>query len=328
LPQPLSAVKEEVFSSLHIYKNQLHELNWPTVFTLPFWLETWWDHFGDGYRLMLRSIWIDKQLIGIVPLIISDSTARLLGCPNVCDYLDFVTLPGRGAQFFEILLSSLEKDGITRLELFAQHPEAAVFEGFFAGPGVKNWTGFYEQENETAELLLPADWEAYLAVLNKKQRHEVRRKIRKLEYEAGRFRFYQLDKVDRVINFIPDFFELFQQNREKDQFLTADMEGFFRDLITAAAEAGLARFGLLEIDDHIVAVVLYFDYQDRIYLYNSGYEREYAFLSVGLLSKIFCIRASIDEGKKIFDFLKGPEIYKSRLGGKAVPIYRVILSKI
>jgi CelD/BcsL family acetyltransferase involved in cellulose biosynthesis len=44
-------------------------------------------------------------------------------------------------------------------------------------------------------------------------------------------------------------------------------------------------------------------------------------LSVGLLSKVLCIKDSIERGKKRFDFLKGREAYKYRLGGREVPIY-------
>jgi len=110
--------------------------------------------------------------------------------------------------------------------------------------------------------------------------------------------------------------------------MTSEMDKFFQHLITAAAETGLARFGLLEVEGRNVAAVLYFDYQDKIYLYNSGYDSEYHSLSVGLLAKILCIRDSIERGKQIFDFLKGQEIYKTRLGGNTVPIYQVTLERI
>jgi CelD/BcsL family acetyltransferase involved in cellulose biosynthesis len=42
---------------------------------------------------------------------------------------------------------------------------------------------------------------------------------------------------------------------------------------------------------------------------------------VGLLCKVLCIKESIQEGKKRFDFLKGAETYKYHLGGGEVPLY-------
>jgi CelD/BcsL family acetyltransferase involved in cellulose biosynthesis len=65
-----------------------------------------------------------------------------------------------------------------------------------------------------------------------------------------------------------------------------------------------------------------FEYNDCIYLYNSGYDPRYTSLSAGLLSKVLAIKDSIERGVKRFDFLKGAETYKYHLGGKEVPLYR------
>jgi hypothetical protein len=59
-----------------------------------------------------------------------------------------------------------------------------------------------------------------------------------------------------------------------------------------------------------------------MYLYNNGYDGRFSSLSVGLLSKVISIKESIQIGKKKYDFLKGAEEYKHRLGGKPVPLYR------
>jgi len=71
-----------------------------------------------------------------------------------------------------------------------------------------------------------------------------------------------------------------------------------------------------------VAMIVGFDYNDAMYLYNSAYDPQYNSLSVGLLCKVLCIKESIQEGKKRFDFLKGDETYKYQLGGRKVPLYR------
>ena len=51
------------------------------------------------------------------------------------------------------------------------------------------------------------------------------------------------------------------------------------------------------------------------YLYNSGYDPAYSHLAVGLISKAHAIRDSIERGLTRFDFLRGEEDYKRRLGG-------------
>jgi len=328
LSQTVFEVRKENFTALAKYvTDQRLNLQWPSVFVLPFWLRTWWENFGEDYELLLFSVWKEGTLVGIAPLKCKDSTVSLLGSPDVCDYLDFIILPGEENTFFQALLKALDTGGIERLELSSQRPEAAVFGSFFAEKQFEGWTGSFEEENSSSEVYLAASWESYLAGLHKKQRHEVRRKIRKLENETQLFSYKHLAEKDEVISFIPLFMELFLQNPEKQGFMTTDMEKFFQHLIIAAAETGLVRFGLLEIEGRVVAAVLYFDYQDRIYLYNSGYDGEYNSLSVGLLAKIFCIRDSIERGKQVFDFLKGREIYKTRLGGNTVPIYKVVIAK-
>ena len=69
-------------------------------------------------------------------------------------------------------------------------------------------------------------------------------------------------------------------------------------------------------------MVMCFDYRSTRYLYNSGYDPRYRQLSVGLVSKILSIRDAVEQGLSRFDFLKGAEIYKQRLGGMAQDIYR------
>ena len=102
--------------------------------------------------------------------------------------------------------------------------------------------------------------------------------------------------------------------------MTARMESFFRSLAEVMAAVGLLRFGILELDTLPVAMVMGFDYNDTMYLYNSAYDPDYSYLSVGLLSKVLSIRESISRGMKKWDFLKGAEPYKYHIGGREIPL--------
>ena len=66
-------------------------------------------------------------------------------------------------------------------------------------------------------------------------------------------------------------------------------------------------------------MLLGFDHGDRLNLYNSGYDPAYRDLSVGLICKAYCIGETIERGMR-YDFLKGREVYKHRLGAREVPI--------
>ena len=104
------------------------------------------------------------------------------------------------------------------------------------------------------------------------------------------------------------------------------MESFFRSIAHAMAEQKLLRLNILELDKKPVAATMCFDYRDTVYLYNSGYEPDYSWLSVGVISKALCIKDSIERGRKRFDFLKGAEAYKYQLGGQELPLFKCSLS--
>jgi CelD/BcsL family acetyltransferase involved in cellulose biosynthesis len=75
------------------------------------------------------------------------------------------------------------------------------------------------------------------------------------------------------------------------------------------------------------ASVLCFRTDGDLLLYNSGYEKAYAQLSVGLLSKALALQRAIEQGMKRFDFLRGPEPYKYDLGASDVPVYRCVIRR-
>lgn len=317
-------VREETLESLFKYYSAPDSgLRWPSVFALPVWLQTWWKVFGKDYELYICSVWQDHELIGIAPLMRREQEVFFLGSPDVCDYLDFIVVPGKEKEFLQGLFMELEKRGIERLELSAQRPDSVIFVGLFLSADNCKYSVQFHREDQSYEIPLADNWGSYLDGLNKKQRHEVRRKLRRLENETVDYRYRVIGDSGAIENYKPYFFEFFQQNSEKERFLTDRMKIYFSELISNTARAGLSRFGLLEIEGAAVAVVLYFDYRESVYLYNSGYSSDHGALSVGLLSKIFSIRDSIEQGRQVYDFLKGEEVYKSRLGGTAIPIYKV-----
>jgi CelD/BcsL family acetyltransferase involved in cellulose biosynthesis len=157
--------------------------------------------------------------------------------------------------------------------------------------------------------------------LNQKQRHEVRRKLRRL-WEAGDVNYRIIEDGESASEFIAIFLRLFRESRQdKAIFLTARMESFFTSLAKVMARAGLLRLGILELNALPVAAVMCFDYNNTVFLYNNGYDPKYSFLSVGLIAKVLSIKDSVERGRGKFDLLKGAEEYKHRLGGKEVNLY-------
>jgi predicted N-acyltransferase len=95
---------------------------------------------------------------------------------------------------------------------------------------------------------LPAEFETYLDTLNSKQRHEVRRKLRRLN-EAGTVNYHLLDDMARIRPALDNFFSMFVESRDdKATFLTPEMKRFFLTLMEKLGEAGILRLGVLELD--------------------------------------------------------------------------------
>ncbi|MFC1930631.1 GNAT family N-acetyltransferase [Chloroflexota bacterium] len=315
-------VTQESFDSLASYwTDSSQRLKWGSVFVLPPWLKVWWREFKPETELCLSAVKQGADIIGIAPLMVKGGKASLIGSVDVCDYLDFVIVPGKESDFFNALLDDLSQKGIDGLDLRALRPDSTVLTYLAGIVEKRGYEISCHSESVSVELDLPANWEEYLALLDKKQRHEVRRKLRRLwEADEVAYRCVQVGQKE-VGDLTSIFLKLFSLSREeKANFMTTKMESFFNSLAKAMAEVGLLRYGILEIGKMPVAMIMGFDYNDTMYLYNSAYDPQYNSLSVGLLSKVLCLKESITRGKKKWDFLKGAEEYKYQLGGGEITL--------
>src|SRR4030042_4018962 len=315
-------VTPESFDSLTSYWLESRNTSmWDCIFVLPPWLEVWWHEFGFEAELYLGAVRQGGTIIGIAPLLLRGEEAPFIGSTELCDYLDFVIVPGKEVDFFNILLDDLRGRGISRLNLRPLRPNSTVLTYLIGIARDRNYDVSCKVEDVSLELDLPPTWQEYLNALTQKQRHEVNRKLRRLG-EAGDVKYRMIEERDSLLDSMGLFLRMFRESRQdKAIFLTNRIESFFQSLAKAMARSGLLRFGILELNTSPVAVVMYFDYNNSVFLYNNGYDSKYSFLSVGLVSKILCIKDSVERGRGKFDFLKGAEEYKYRLGGKEITLY-------
>ncbi len=300
-------------------------LCWDFPFLLPSWLMQWWDLFGGDQELLLWEVRDGGRLLGVAPLRAAGDTAGFLGSVDLCDYQDFIVRPGLEGDFFRSLVRALGERGIARLDLNGLRPDSATLSAL---PSVAEALGIpftREQEDVSYELPLPSSWEAYLSGLSGKERHEIHRKFRRLD---NRFphRLEVLETPAEVEAGMDDFIRLFKMSRpEKEAFLSESREAFLRRVTRALSREGLVKLAFLRLGVHRAAAALCFDMNGTVYLYNSGMDPDYRDLSAGLLCKLLSVRHSLEAGRATYDFLKGAEIYKARLGARAVPLYRFCL---
>ena len=173
---------------------------------------------------------------------------------------------------------------------------------------------------------LPDSWEDYLQGLSGKERHEIRRKFRRL-YAAGKVNLRCIEDPALVSDAMDQFLTLFRANRkDKAAFMTGSMPAFFRSLALNLASRGFLKLYFLDLDDRTIAATFCIAHRSTVYLYNNGYDDAFRSLSIGLLSKVLTIKDSIRNRWRIYDFLKGAEAYKRRLGGKPININRCVIA--
>jgi CelD/BcsL family acetyltransferase involved in cellulose biosynthesis len=162
-------------------------------------------------------------------------------------------------------------------------------------------------------LTLPGDFDTYVQSLRKKERHELRRKIRRVE-NATRASFRWTSEAERGAT-LDRFFALHRLSRgEKADFMTPDVERFFRDIADALAPLGRLRLGVLRAHDEDAAVLFAFAYRGTLALYNAAYDPALASLSIGIVGHAWAIREAIRERFDTYDLLRGDEPYKYDLG--------------
>jgi CelD/BcsL family acetyltransferase involved in cellulose biosynthesis len=304
------------------WRDGCHDLAWDTFFVLPPWLQVWRQAFAPDDRTSFFVVRQGDEVIGVAPLLIRDGTASIIGSPDVCDYADVVVSPGREAAFCEALLEHLGGRDITSLDLRSLRPDSAALSWLAKAAEQVGCRVTCEEDDVSLERDLPETWEEYLAFLSAKQRHEVRRKMRRWD-EAGDVRYRFVGDDESLDGFLDTFLTMFVESRDdKAEFLTPEMEAFFRAMSHSLSRAGLLRAGLLELDGDPVAAIIGFDHNGIAYLYNSAFDPAYRSLSVGVISKVLYIKDSIERGMRRFDFLKGDERYKYHLGGQEVQLRR------
>lgn len=318
------SVQVEDFDAIqHEWEKILPSCSTNTIFVTPWWQRLWWQHFAHGQELLVLSIREDDEILGIAPLVLGEGVISFLGDTDLFDYHDFLVPRGKATAFYTLLWDHLMKLDWHTLDLRSL-PQGSPTLRYLPDLAEKAGTTVEVVEEDKAPVAsLPHTWDDYLAGLAKKHRHELRRKLRRLE-TAGSHRQYLCDDLDALPQCMDDFFRLHRVSRpDKRAFLTPHRERFFLNVALDLAPRGQFKLNFLEIDGVRVASSICFDYAGAYLLYNSGYDPSYSALSVGLLNKALFIKDAIKEGRHSFEFLRGDERYKYHLGGKDQAVYQL-----
>jgi CelD/BcsL family acetyltransferase involved in cellulose biosynthesis len=173
---------------------------------------------------------------------------------------------------------------------------------------------------------LNGDFEEYLSRVEKKQRHEIRRKMRRAE-ESGRGVRWVISDLTDIEAEIDSFLALMEQDQGKAGFLREPMRVQMRAVIRTAYENGWLWLAFLEADGQRIAAALNFDYKDKLWGYNAGVNRAYMDLSPGWVLLGHILQWACENKRTEFDFMRGDEEYKYRFGAVNKYVMRVKLTR-
>jgi CelD/BcsL family acetyltransferase involved in cellulose biosynthesis len=255
------------------------------------------------------------------------NTLSFLGEKDLFDYHDFLVPRGKEGLFYPALVEHLASRPWDQVRLFSIPEGSPTLSHLPPLAESRGWRCQVTQEDVAPGLELPQTWDQYLMSLSKKDRHELRRKLRRMA-GLGQPAHRVCETGRDVAASIEAFLTLMRESRkEKHRFLTPEREGFFRAVAAALAAQGVLHLHLLELGGRQAAAVLCFDYRESRLLYNSGYDTAYGALSAGLLLKAECLREAIEKGLSYYDFLRGAEPYKYDLGARDRLLYSITLSR-
>lgn len=316
-------------SSFTILSGEWDDLLASNSSTNPFlthqWQSTWWINFSEEKSLKLVVVRDRaKSLVGLASLYLDKKREKIevIGDEDVCDYQDLLLARGIEKDVLKAMLNHLWDSCGLPLHLHSlptRLPTLAILNEL-AEEGVCDLQ--VAGQDAAPTIPLPASFNQYLDRLTPRNRHELRRKLRRIEAEGTA----SLEK-DESGSKLDVFMQLHRgSSSEKNRFMNPRREKFFRDMAKAFAKEGWLTLLFLQFEGESIASLLCFNHGDSLYVYNSGYNPSYSSLSPGIVLLTYSIRDAISEGVKEFNLLRGDEPYKYDLGAQDLKLVSLWVS--
>jgi len=265
------------------------------------------------------------------------ATAVFFGASYHADYATVLAAPTDLAAVCDAVVGYLADEDHSRWDvvdlrrLRAGDPATDALANAFEWAAPKaGWVVTREQEDVCPVVTLAPgrDFDSYLATLDKKERHEIRRKVRRAE-AAGTV---ALEQSANPIDDLDAFIDL-HQKRWGAEGLFPPTEGgaasrrFFAGLFEDCVPSGIVDLSFLSVGGRKIAAGVTFDDGDAVYYYNAGVDPDARDLSPGVVMVACYVQRAIALGRTRLDFMRGNEPYKYEWGATDSPIERLLVQR-
>jgi CelD/BcsL family acetyltransferase involved in cellulose biosynthesis len=304
------------------------------------YLAAWWQFRGGGewpkselYIIAGRGQ--NGELLGIAPFFITKNSEgkdalMFLGSIEISDFLDLIVDETNLEAFVDSVLYHLLGEEAPAWEvidlynILEDSPSLRVIDKL-SEKHLLNVT--IEREQPAPFIELPNDFDDYLAGLEKKYRHEFRRKLR----NAGGFfipvSWEVVEEEEHLDEALDRFTEMMRMEKEKKAFLTDEMVLQMKAIAHAFFKTGILQLAFLKVGKDYAGGYFNLVYKNRVWVYNSGMGIKYANLSPGIVLTGFLLMDAIEKGIEVFDMMRGDEEYKYHLGGVDRFVMRAQISR-
>ena len=304
-------------------------------FQTPFWLESWFQHFGTGHELRVLLVSEGDQPVGILPLVIAPFKSSL-GQFRVLTYpLDW------WGTFYGPVGPNREQTLRVGLTYMQQQPKDWDFiELRFVNAGSEEsgtqspdtvfdsmtTAGFTsvvkEPQFDCARISLPTTWEDYLDGRRKSWKTNIRRtenktkklgKIEHIRYRPAGTKGGQDDPRWDWFDECSRLSKLSWQGKSDNTqtFGHANVDRFLRAAHQQAAAVGCLDMNLLLVDGKAVAYHYGYHWRGYFSSLRLGFDPQFSKQGVGTVLTSRMIQDSIHRGDHTFDFL--PDCLKAKL---------------
>jgi CelD/BcsL family acetyltransferase involved in cellulose biosynthesis len=284
-----------------------------TPFQTALWNRTWWRHFRESSATADDELRVlafrDEQnrLIGVAPMMLTRRPGRLplvrqlqfFGAdPNVTEIRGAICRPRDRARVMEALQRQVQTDATPWDWVLWSGPRPRSVESRPSAP----FRFFPDAPLEEFYLELPSSWASFKAPLSRNVKESIRKCYNSLQRDGWVPRFSVVTDTAQVDEALQGFFELHADRAgvtdgvpHPNVFADPVPRQFLLDYAQAMAGRDQLRIFQLWIGDRLVATRVAFQFEQDLYLYYSGFARDWGRYSVMTTLFVETVRWAIDQ---------------------------------
>ncbi|MDX1417990.1 MAG: GNAT family N-acetyltransferase, partial [Candidatus Promineifilaceae bacterium] len=237
--------------------------------------QSWWKYLhpqaSELYSIIVRQN--NGPLVAIACLYLTaDGTVHFNGCVEETDYLDLIVEARHADEAWSLVTACMMSNDFPEWRMIdlcnipAISPSRVILARIVEDLNLS----LVESINEVCPVIqLPSSFEVYLESLDSKQRREVRRKLRRAA--GAEVHLDVIGPDDDLAQAVDEFLELLKKSTyEKRDWLNEGRRALFHAVARDAQSKGILQLLFIRIEDRRAAGLFNFDYEDRIWVYNSG----------------------------------------------------------